>query len=212
MTEQVLVGDIGGTNARLALCDAETGQLSTIDTFPGSAFSSLKEVINYYLHKHQKTLKKCCIGIACPVTDDKIRMTNLDWSFSIKEMQNDLNLDVFEVINDFTAVSFSVPVLTARDTIQIGGKNKLMDMPVAIFGAGTGLGVSQLIKVKEQWINIAGEGGHTGFAPETDVEFYVLQFLKKKFGHVSVERILSGPGLVNLYDALSDIIIYQPPH
>ncbi|MBP2167756.1 glucokinase [Erwinia toletana] len=202
MTKYALVGDVGGTNARLALCELETGSVSQAKTFPTSEYANLEAVIRVYLDEQKQDIKDGCIAIACPVTEDWVEMTNHDWAFSIKQMKANLGLQHLEVINDFTAVSMAIPMLTAADVIQFGGKAAIKDRPIAVYGAGTGLGVAHLVHVDQRWVSLPGEGGHVDFAPNSEEEDLILEILRPELGHVSAERLLSGMGLVNLYRAI----------
>lgn len=197
-----LVGDVGGTNARLALCELSTGSITLPKTYSGLEHPSLEAVIRLYLAEHQVSVSEACIAIACPVNGDWVAMTNHSWEFSIAQMQADLGLARLLVINDFTAVSMAVPVLGEDDRIQLGGGQAQAGKPVAIYGAGTGLGVAHLVQAAGQWLSLPGEGGHTDFAANTEEEDAVLQVMRAELGHVSAERFLSGPGLVNLYRGL----------
>lgn len=202
MTLYSLVGDVGGTNARLALCDMETGRISHAVTYCGLDYASLEEVIQIYLDDQIHNVQMACIAIACPITGDKVTMTNHTWSFSITEMKKNLGLTKLTIVNDFTAVSMAIPVLGADDKVQLGGGSAQTDQPVAIYGAGTGLGVAHLVRTEEGWLSIAGEGGHVDLASNTDQEELLIKQLRLELGHVSAERVLSGPGLVNIYNAL----------
>ena len=197
-----LVGDVGGTNARLALCELATGTISQAKTYSGLAHPSLEAVVRLYLEEHKVPVAEACIAIACPINGDWVAMTNHSWEFSISEMQSNLGLARLQVINDFTAVSMAVPVLAESDRIQLGGAAPVAGKPIAIYGAGTGLGVAHLVKAGEQWLSLPGEGGHVDFAANTEEEDAVLQVMRGELGHVSAERFLSGPGLVNLYRGL----------
>jgi glucokinase len=197
-----LVGDVGGTNARLALCELSSGTITLPKTYSGLEHPSLEAVIRLYLAEHQVPVSEACIAIACPVNGDWVAMTNHSWEFSIAQMQADLGLARLLVINDFTAVSMAVPVLGENDRIQLGGGQAQAGKPVAIYGAGTGLGVAHLVQAAGQWLSLPGEGGHTDFAANTEEEDAVLQVMRAELGHVSAERFLSGPGLVNLYRGL----------
>ncbi|WP_342609390.1 glucokinase [Vibrio tritonius] len=197
--QYALVGDIGGTNARLALCDLNTGQLVNALTYSGAEYPSLEVVIKQYLNDVDQVVQTACLAIACPINGDWICMTNHSWAFSIKELKEQLHLEHLEVINDFTAVSMAIPVISTQDRIQLGGTNAQADKPIAIFGAGTGLGVAHLIQVNNTWITLPGEGGHVDFAPCTPEEDSLLKWLRKQFGRVSAERCLSGQGLVQIY-------------
>lgn len=197
-----LVGDVGGTNARLALCTVETGEIAQAKTYSGLEFDSLEAVIRQYLTELQLEVQDACIAIACPVTEDWVAMTNHTWAFSIKAMKESLGLKHLEVINDFTAVSMAIPMLSEDDVLQFGGGKAQKDKPIAVYGAGTGLGVAHLVHVNRRWVSLPGEGGHVDFAPNSEEEDIILEVLRGEVGHVSAERVLSGPGLVNLYRAI----------
>ncbi len=197
-----LVGDVGGTNARLALCTVATGEITQAKTYSGLEFDSLEAVIRHYLKECDIEVQDACIAIACPVTEDWVAMTNHSWAFSIKAMKASLGLSHLEVINDFTAVSMAIPMLSPDDVLQFGGGEAQPGKPIAVYGAGTGLGVAHLVHVDRRWVSLPGEGGHVDFAPNSEEEDIILEVLRAEVGHVSAERVLSGPGLVNLYRAI----------
>ena len=202
MTKYALVGDVGGTNARLALCDVENGAISQAKTFSTADYDSLEAVIRFYLDEQKQDVTDGCIAIACPITDDWVDMTNHDWAFSTSKMKANLGFEHLEIINDFTAVSMAIPMLTEQDVMQFGGTAPVKDKPVAVYGAGTGLGVAHLVHVDKRWVSLPGEGGHVDFAANSEEEDLILEVLRAELGHVSAERVLSGAGLVNLYRAI----------
>lgn len=202
MTRYSLVGDVGGTNCRLALCALDSGEISQACTFSGLDYDSLEAAINAYLAQKNQQVEEACIAIACPIVGDWVAMTNHTWAFSIAEMKKNLALNHLKVINDFTAVSMSIPMLRSEDLLQFGGKEPQHGKPAVIYGAGTGLGVAHLIHADKRWVSLPGEGGHVDFAPNSEEEDCILEQLRSEIGHVSAERILSGPGLVNLYRAI----------
>ncbi|WP_428943673.1 glucokinase [Pantoea sp. FN060301] len=202
MTTYALVGDVGGTNARLALCDVENGAVSHAKTFSTADYDSLEAVIRFYLDEQKQAVTDGCIAIACPITEDWVEMTNHDWAFSTSKMKANLGFDHLEIINDFTAVSMAIPMLSEDDVMQFGGSAPVKDKPVAVYGAGTGLGVAHLVHVDKRWVSLPGEGGHVDLAANSDEEDMILEVLRAELGHVSAERVLSGAGLVNLYRAI----------
>ncbi len=203
MSKYALVGDVGGTNARLALCSLDTGAVSDISVYSALEYPSLEDVIKLYLSAHpDAVIKNACIAIACPVMGDKITMTNNPWEFSISEMKENLGFSVFEVINDFTGVSMAIPALKEDDVIKFGGDDPQEGKPVAVYGAGTGLGVAHLFNFNGSFFSVPGEGGHVDFAPNSEEEDLILSVLREEIGHVSCERLLSGQGLVNIYRAI----------
>ncbi|PWI33434.1 glucokinase [Vibrio albus] len=202
MNTRILVGDIGGTNVRLALFNTANSELSDVRTYSVSEYSSLSLILKSYLEVFGAGINSACLAIACPITGDKIEMTNTPWSFSISETKEELGLEEFFVINDFTAISLSVPQLSAKDVIQVGGTKNEIWSPIAVYGPGTGLGVAQVLKAEDKWLSLPGEGGHIDLATRSKWEDALLSYLRDQFGRVSVERVLSGPGLVNLYNAI----------
>lgn len=202
MTTCVLVGDVGGTNTRFALCDIATGDIFRAKTYSGLDYPSLEAVIRAYLNEQNVSVTSGSIAIACPITSDQVTMTNHTWAFSIAGMKASLGFERLEILNDFTAVSMAIPSLTAAHLIKFGGAEPIADKPIAVYGAGTGLGVAHLVRVDKRWISLPGEGGHVDFAPNNEDEGIILETLRAELGHVSAERVLSGPGLVNLYHGI----------
>ncbi|MDX2321639.1 MAG: glucokinase [Moritella sp.] len=197
-----VVADVGGTNIRLAVCDLETGVLSQLNEFACAEFATLEAALIQYCAVLQGEVKHLCIGIACPVENDHVVMTNLSWEFSKQALKDKLKLESLYVINDYTAISLAVPFLAPEDKIQVGGGEGQADAVTAVFGPGTGLGVSHIVKTAGKWVSLDGEGGHVSFTVNTREQADILFLLQKQFGHVSAERILSGQGLVNLYQSL----------
>ncbi|MFT6988024.1 MAG: glucokinase [Psychromonas sp.] len=197
-----VVADVGGTNIRLAVCDLETGALSKLREFACAEFVALDAALAQYFLTLQDEVKHLCVGIACPVEDDHVVMTNLSWEFSKKTLKEKLKLESLYVINDYTAISLAVPFASQEEKIQIGGGEAQVDGVTAVFGPGTGLGVSHIVKSMDKWISLDGEGGHVSFTPNTREQADILFLLQEQLGHVSAERILSGQGLVNLYQSL----------
>jgi glucokinase len=146
----------------------------------------------------------CAIGIANPITGDRIQMTNCDWAFSISGMQQALGFERLVVINDFTALALALPDLQSSELHQLGGGAAVPRAPVALIGPGTGLGVSGLLTgdAPGRWVALQGEGGHVTLAAANPREAAVLQALRDEFGHASAERAISGQGLEALYAAV----------
>lgn len=197
-----VVVDLGGTNIRLATCELDTGELSQLKEYICADFATIEQALEAYFSILPKQVKHLCIAIACPVESDQITMTNLSWAFSQRTLKEHLNLTSLYVINDYTAISLAVPFLSAQDKVQIGAGTAKKNGTTAVFGPGTGLGVSHIIKPADKWISLDGEAGHVSFTPNTREQGDILFLLQTQFGHVSAERILSGQGLVNLYQSL----------
>jgi glucokinase len=203
-----LLGDIGGTNARFAWQESRQAPLSDIATYPCADHESLLHAMQHYLQAHAKPAPRwCAIGIANPIVGDHVQMTNHDWSFSISAVQQALRLERFLVINDFTALALSLPALSSADLLKVGGSQPVADAPLALIGPGTGLGVSGLLPATKLHASVPlnGEGGHVTLAGTTDLEDAAIRVLRRRFGHASAERVLSGPGLSNLYEALCEV-------
>lgn len=203
-THPRLLGDIGGTHARFGWIEAPGAPLADVASYRNADHAGLPEVMRHYLDAHGKPAPAwCALGIANPVEGDRVRMTNLAWSFSIAELQRSLGLRRLLVINDFTALALSLPVLQAHELRQVGGGAAQPQAPKALIGPGTGLGVSGLLPVPGgQWLALRGEGGHATLAAADEAEAEVIALLRRRFGHVSAERALSGPGLEHLHQAV----------
>jgi len=199
-----LLGDIGGTNARWAWHAGPGANIQHVSVRPCAANASLYESAAAYLaDKGHARPVWVGIGIATPVTADRVAMTNNDWVFSIAELKRSLGAERCLVINDFTALAMSLTVLAASDLRVIGAGRAVAGAPMALLGPGTGLGVSGLLpQGGGRWSAVSGEGGHVTLAATDDHEAAILSLLRQRFGHVSAERVLSGAGLVNLYGAL----------
>ena len=195
------MGDIGGTNARFAWQACANAPLTDTAAYLCNEHDGLQTAIRRYLSAHGKGAPRGC-AIANPITGDTVRMINHHWSFSISGLQRELDIERLTVINDFTALALSLPELTAADLRQVGPGKAAPGGARAVIGPGTGLGVSGLLPAASGALApISGEGGHVTLPAGDEREAAVLQCLRQRYGHVSAERALSGPGLVNLYDA-----------
>ena len=200
-----LVGDIGGTNARFAWVDQPGAAPADMATYAAADFPTLLDAMKRYLAEHGKPAPRwCAIGIANPVVGDRVQMTNHHWSFSISQVQRELGAQRFLVVNDFTALALSLPLLGPGDLRQVGGSQPVAGAPCGLIGPGTGLGVSGLVPTLAggATIPLNGEGGHVSLPAADDRDAAVIGQLRARFGHVSAERAVSGPGLVNLYLAV----------
>lgn len=200
-----LLGDVGGTNARFGWQSRPDGPIEDIHILPCAEHATIEAAIRAYLHLAGKPAPAACaFGIANPVTGDQVRMTNHHWAFSIQALQTALGLQQLRVINDFTALALSLPDIPEAHRVQICGGQPQDNAPIALLGAGTGLGVSGLVPSGQagHWLPLAGEGGHITLAAHTLQEYQIIELIRQRYGHVSAERVLSGQGLVDLYVAL----------
>lgn len=200
-----VLGDVGGTNARFAWQDGDDAPLRDIATIPTGDHATLAAALAHYLHGLERAAPPwCSIGIANPITGDRVQMTNSDWSFSIEAVRRELGFERFVVINDFTALALAIPDLPKGELRQLGGGAAVSGTPLGLIGPGTGLGVSGLVPSTDagRWVALRGEGGHVTLAASNAREAAVLQVLRERFGHASAERAVSGQGLEALHDAL----------
>ncbi|GAC03828.1 glucokinase [Paraglaciecola chathamensis] len=196
------VADIGGTNIRLA--QVVDGQVAEIRKYLCADFATVNDAIKQYFSEFPTTeFAAGCLAIACPVAGDLVKMTNHTWAFSIKQVQADLGLSWLGVINDFTSVAHSLPKLDASQKVQIGPGEALPEANIAVFGPGTGLGVEHLTCTDGVWKALDGEGGHVDFSAVDENDIAILRFLTKKLGHASAEEVMSGRGIVHIYQGLA---------
>jgi glucokinase len=199
-----LLADIGGTYARFAL-ETAPGVYAHSAQLRCAEHDDFEAAVRAFLATcPPQRIQHAAVAIANPVEGDEVRMTNYHWQFSIEAMRNHLGFDTLVVVNDFTALAMALPRLGPGDRRQVGGGAPRERSVVGLLGAGTGLGVSGLIPADDGWIALGTEGGHTSFSPRDERELAVLQFAWNALGHVSFERLLSGPGIELIYKALAE--------
>lgn len=196
-----VIGDIGGTNARFAL--AENGRYSELRHVEVKKYPSLHDALTDYLGALPGTRRPtaAALDIAGPVFGDVVGLTNAGWRFSIAELKQSLALSTLKVVNDFAAAAISVPYLPKQDLFTVGPLCPDAVGTIGVIGPGTGLGVGGLLPNGAQWLPWSGEGGHVTLPTVTPEEEAIARLLRSRWGHVSAERVLSGSGLVNLYEA-----------
>lgn len=206
-THTRLLADIGGTNARFAWQDGPGVPLRCIEVLPCQDHAGLVEAARHWLTQNRLPMpESAAIAVACPVQSDHIQLTNSLWSFSIQALKSELGLNQLAVVNDFTALALALPSIGPAHLRQLGGtvqKPFSRRAPVALLGAGTGLGVSGLVPgAGGAWVPLSGEGGHISLATHDEAQHRIWSVLHQRFGHVSAERVLSGQGIVNIYASL----------
>ncbi|MBU2955398.1 glucokinase [Marinobacter sp. F3R08] len=205
-TPYSLVGDIGGTNARFALVEQGSVQPRAIEVLVCGKYSNLDDAVRDYLSRvGVPEVDRACLAVASPVRGTRVRMTNNHWCFDTEAIRQLFGWSAFKVINDFTAMALGVPHVADEQLVHVCGGPGDNRRPRLVIGPGTGLGVSGLVPIEKGWVPLTTEGGHVDFAPTDDTEMAVLRILKARFGRVSVERILCGQGLLNLYQAHAEI-------
>lgn len=201
-----LVADIGSTNARFAVAAVSPrGGITLLDTatYACADLSGLDDGLRRFVERLAQPPRYACVAVAGPVVGDRVALTNHGWEFSIAALQRMFGFEYLSVLNDFVAVSLSLPQLQDSSLAPIGAvvPGAIGDR-FAVMGPGTGLGVGALVRADGGWLPIPSEGGHTTFAPQSEAEEAVVRAIAKRYGHVSCERLLSGPGLVNIAEAL----------
>lgn len=205
MSRMALVGDIGGTNARFALVTPGEFELHHIEALPAEEYPTLSDALRAYIEKVGcKMPKEACLAFACPTHEDEIKMTNNPWVLSKKALKEEFAFDTFKAINDFTAQALGLPHIGSDDLHQVGEGGSAEGCARLVIGPGTGLGVAGLAPSQRYWIPLTGEGGHASFAPTDDIEMKLLAWFRARYDRVSVERMLCGQGLLDLYTALAE--------
>ena len=201
-----LIADIGATNTRLAIVEPG-GAITYMRAFATDDFVSLTDAIKAYLAAENVPVRPTLgvLAVAAPVTGDTVALTNHPWTFSVEAVRKHFGFTALRVINDFVANALAVPHLADADRAQVGGGAPVEGAPIGVLGPGSGLGVSTLIFSDGAVISVQGEGGHVTMAASDDREAAVLGLMRRRFDHVSAERFLSGPGLINLYNALCEL-------
>ena len=202
----ILAGDIGGTNARLAVFDVVDGHFSLISAsvFPSREYSSLDEIVSKFVRTANVHPHAACFGVAGPVRNGRVEASNLPWIIESKRLAEELDLKKALLINDLEANAWGIAFLDPADLVSL---NQVKGTPVgnqAVISAGTGLGEAGMYWDGTKHLVFASEGGHADFAPRNELETELLRYLRVRFGHVSYERIVSGPGLVNVFNFLRD--------
>lgn len=203
----ILVGDVGGTKTRLALYESKKGKMIRVEKedFASGEYQGLEAIINDFLSKRKITVSAACFGVPGPVTNGESNATNLPWFLSERRIQEQTPVQKVKLVNDLVALTSAVPHLAADELATLyEGRNADKHAPRAVLAPGTGLGQAFLYFDGARYHVHASEGGHTDFAPNNEMEIELLKYLQKKFGHVSYERVLCGPGLVNIYQFLKD--------
>jgi len=202
-----LIGDIGGTNARFAITKGNSMTFSCQKTLRCTDFATATLAMKAYLDSvGVEQITAICLAVAGPVGVAGVGVTNNEWYFDITELRETFNTDAIRLLNDFEAIAYAIPMLGASDFVSIGSPDRVdLDRPeftIAVVGPGTGFGAAGLCKRDHSLFPIVGEEGHVGFAPETEAQLQIFGKLAERFGRVSIERLLSGPGVKNIYWAL----------
>lgn len=197
----VLVGDIGGTNARLAVATVEgrSWRLEDKRTFRSEEFDGLAAVVRRYRAELDPSIERASFAVACPVVDQRCRLPNLDWQIDRRGLARAIGVEDARLVNDFDAVCHALPTLGPGDLVELQAGSPRRGHPEAVIGAGTGLGQGFVTRHEGERLVHSSEGGHAGFAPRDRTECELLEFVSREYGRASNERVVSGPGLVDIY-------------
>lgn len=200
----VLAGDVGGTNARLATVELEGGGARVVhhSRYPSRDFPGLAPIVRRFCEEAKATPERACFGIACPVVGDDCSAPNLPWTINARTLAADIGIPRTTIINDFAAIGYGIELLDPSDLTTLQEGVAAPGGCIALIGAGTGLGQGFLTWEGDHYRVLPSEGGHTDFAPIGELQAGLLTFLRAKFGRVSWERLLSGPGIANAYQYL----------
>lgn len=202
-TKIVLLGDIGATNARFALLT--DGALGSVTWIEVARFPQFAEAVRDFLQAQARdtAVTDALFAVAGPVEDQRTVLTNRSWIIDGREIRQQFDLATVRIINDFEATAMSLPHLSEQDVRSLGGWHAASGATMAALGPGSGLGVAGLVADGPRWIVVPSEGGHVTLSADSRREDAILEHLRQRFGHVSAERALSGPGLENLYEAIA---------
>ncbi|MFO7984732.1 MAG: glucokinase [Desulfatiglandaceae bacterium] len=202
----VLAGDVGGTKTHLGLFRQGKTRpvIKVMETCPSQEAPDLEHIIARFVARHQVTVSGACFGIAGPVIKGKCKTTNLPWVVSEAGIRKRFHWDRVRLLNDLAAMALAIPLLRSRELFPLVKGKAMADGTKVLIAPGTGLGMALLACEKGRYIPIASEGGHADFSPTTAAQVRLWQFLQKRYDHVSIERVLSGPGLVNIHAWLRD--------
>jgi glucokinase len=197
----ILAGDIGGTHTRLAFFDASNGHLRPVlvSIFPSREYRGLDEIVIQFVAESKLRPDAACFGVAGPVRNGRVETANLPWIVEAKRLADELRIGKTMLINDLEANAWGIATLGANDVVSLnpGKPNQVGNQ--AVIAAGTGLGEAGMYWDGVQHHIVASEGGHADFAPRNELEIELLGYLTARYGHVSYERVVSGPGLVNIF-------------
>lgn len=202
----ILAGDIGGTNARLAFFDVMNGhfRLVSASVFPSREYAGLDQIVSKFVETSNLHPDAACFGVPGPVRSGRVETSNLPWVIEAARLADELNLKKTVLINDLEANAWGIAALGPEDVVSL---NQVKGNPVgnqAVISAGTGLGEAGMCWDGSQHRIFASEGGHSDFAPRNELEIELFRYLSGRYGHVSYERVVSGPGLVNVFHFLRD--------
>jgi glucokinase len=207
----ILAGDVGGTKTNLGLFETgeERPRLVRSGKYHSADFPGLSAVIQAFLGEGpplEREIQAACFGIPGPVVDNRASTPNLAWVVDGAQVAADIHVKAVALINDLVATAEGIPVLEENEVAVLQPGHPEPEGNRALIAAGTGLGMALIPRIGGRWAPVASEGGHADFAPRTEDEVGLMRHLRERFGRVSVERVVSGPGLFNVYNYLKDAL------
>ena len=197
---RIIAGDVGGTKTLLRCVDED--RVLVEQRFISASYKSFDALLADFFTRCEKPIDAACFAVAGAVLDNRAEVTNLKWAIDAMELADVFGVAQVELINDFYAIALGVPLLDATDRLTIHEGKRRPHEPIAILGAGTGLGEANVVWTGAQWEVVPGEGGHADFAPQDELQSKLFLWLHEQYGHVSWERVCSGIGLVNIFTFL----------
>ena len=201
---RVIAGDVGGTKTLLRCIDVD-GNVAVEGRFDSQRFTSFSEVLRGFLERCG-SVEGACFAVAGAVVDGRAEVTNLKWRVDAGELERAFSIPHVDLINDFYAVAVGVPLMRETDLVSLQRGQRDLKTPIAILGAGTGLGQAFLVPHDGHWVVVPSEGGHADFAPQDEEQARLLLWLRERHGRVSTERVVSGIGLTNIYEFLTGTV------
>src|SRR5438270_8926157 len=184
---RIIAGDIGGTKSLLRCVDED--RVAVEQRFASASYKSFDALLTEFFTRCEKPVDAACFAVAGPVLENRAEVTNLKWGIDALELAEVFGVRQISLINDFYAIALGVPLLDARDRLSLHEGKRRPREPIAILGAGTGLGEANVVWSGDQWNVVPGEGGHADFAPQDELQSKLMLWLLEKYGHVSWERV-----------------------
>src|SRR5438270_12416292 len=197
---RIIAGDVGGTKTLLRC--VEDGKVALEQRFESGSYKTFDELLAQFYGRCAGAVDAACFAVAGPVLENRAEVTNLKWAIDAVALAEAFGISEIALINDFYAVALGVPLLAESDCLSLHPGKRRAGEPIAIIGAGTGLGEAVVIWSGNQWNVVPSEGGHADFAAQDEVQAQLFLALHEQYGHVSWERVCSGMGLVNIFTFL----------
>lgn len=197
---RIIAGDVGGTKTLLSC--VENGEVAVEQRYESASYRTFDALLNDFFARCPKPIDAACFAVAGPVLENRAEVTNLKWAIDALSLSEEFGIREIAMINDFYAIALGVPLLESKDCLTLHPGKRRSREPIAILGAGTGLGEAIVVWSGDQWNVVPSEGGHADFAPQDEIQSRLFLALHRLYDHVSWERVCSGMGLVNIFGFL----------